>query len=307
MSFSLKKTLLKHAGGVALTVLFSTTAFAQSYSYTGSVQSWTVAATGTYTITAIGAQGGHGTIDGGSFVGGLGASITGSFDLLAGSVYYFAVGGMGTSLANSYNGGGGGGTFFVGAGGSPLLVAGGGGGIRAYAGQNGFDASITQFGVNGSGSNPTGTATVKTTGLGQGGGVSSGSYGSGGGGFYSNGAYDQGNGGSSWANGLTGGTSDSGWYGCASNGGFGGGGAGGCGGGGGGGGYSGGDGGFIAGGGGSFNTGYDQVNMAGIGNGDGSLQISLVSSVPEPETLAMMLVGMGLMGAVVRRRKAQQA
>lgn len=306
MGFSLKKTLLKHAGIAASVVLFSTTAFAQSYSYTGSVQSWTVASTGTYAITAVGAQGGHGTIDGSSFVGGLGASMTGSFNLSAGSVYYFVVGGMGSSLADSYNGGGGGGTFFVGAGGNPLLVAGGGGGIRAYAERNGFDASITQFGVQGSGGSANGTATVKTTDLGQGGGVSAGSYGSGGGGFYSNGAYDYGNGGSSWANGLTGGTSDYG-YPCVSTGGFGGGGAGGCGGGGGGGGYSGGDGGFIAGGGGSFNTGYDQVNMAGIGYGNGSLQISLVSAVPEPETYAMMLAGLGLMGAVARRRKAKQA
>lgn len=32
-----------------------------------------------------------------------------------------------------------------------------------------------------------------------------------------------------------------------------------------------------------------------------------VSAVPEPETYAMMLAGLGLMGAVVRRRKAKQA
>jgi len=32
-----------------------------------------------------------------------------------------------------------------------------------------------------------------------------------------------------------------------------------------------------------------------------------VSAVPEPETYAMMLVGLGLMGTVVRRRSAEQA
>jgi PEP-CTERM motif len=32
-----------------------------------------------------------------------------------------------------------------------------------------------------------------------------------------------------------------------------------------------------------------------------------VSAVPEPETYAMMLAGLGLMGAVARRRKAKQA
>ena len=32
-----------------------------------------------------------------------------------------------------------------------------------------------------------------------------------------------------------------------------------------------------------------------------------VSAVPEPETYAMMLAGLGLMGAIARRRKAKQA
>ena len=32
-----------------------------------------------------------------------------------------------------------------------------------------------------------------------------------------------------------------------------------------------------------------------------------VSPVPEPESCAMMLTGMGLMGAIVRRRKSKQA
>lgn len=32
----------------------------------------------------------------------------------------------------------------------------------------------------------------------------------------------------------------------------------------------------------------------------------VVSSVPEPETYALMLVGLGIVGAVVRRRKSKQ-
>ena len=36
-------------------------------------------------------------------------------------------------------------------------------------------------------------------------------------------------------------------------------------------------------------------------------QSNVVSAVPEPETYAMMLAGLGLMGAIARRRKAKQA
>ena len=44
------------------------------------------------------------------------------------------------------------------------------------------------------------------------------------------------------------------------------------------------------------------INGNGHGNGNGG-HSPVVSSVPEPETYAMMLVGLGLMGAIVRRRK----
>ena len=37
------------------------------------------------------------------------------------------------------------------------------------------------------------------------------------------------------------------------------------------------------------------------------LSATVVPSVPEPETYAMLLAGLGLMGAVARRRKAKQA
>jgi hypothetical protein len=41
--------------------------------------------------------------------------------------------------------------------------------------------------------------------------------------------------------------------------------------------------------------------------GGQSESLVTVSAVPEPETYAMMLAGLGLMGAVARRRKAKQA
>jgi PEP-CTERM motif len=47
--------------------------------------------------------------------------------------------------------------------------------------------------------------------------------------------------------------------------------------------------------------------VTGSKGGSYGAQIDLVSAVPEPETYAMMLAGLGLMGAVARRRKAKQA
>ena len=133
----------------------------------------------------------------------------------------------------------------------PLLVAGGGGGTRFDAIQNGCDASVSSFGIVGSGFSTTSSCAVKTNQEGLGGIVSSGSWGSAGGGFNGDGADDstRGDGGYSWANGARGGECHIG----PAHGGFGSGGSG-CGnsGGGGGGGYSGGDGGLVAGGGGSF-------------------------------------------------------
>ena len=53
-------------------------------------------------------------------------------------------------------------------------------------------------------------------------------------------------------------------------------------------------------------TGLAYLNVTGIGNGtNGGLYSGFigVSPVPEPETYAMLLAGLGLMGAVVRRRR----
>jgi Glycine rich protein len=81
---------------------------ADTFAYTGTYVSWIVPTTGTYVITAIGAQGGAGES---SYVGGLGAEIEGTFSLTAGSVLWIAVGGQG--LSSRRNGGGGGGSFVV--------------------------------------------------------------------------------------------------------------------------------------------------------------------------------------------------
>jgi hypothetical protein len=43
------------------------------------------------------------------------------------------------------------------------------------------------------------------------------------------------------------------------------------------------------------------------GIGDNATGFGLAAAVPEPETYAMMLAGLGLMGAIIRRRKSKQA
>ena len=96
---------------------------------TGGIQSWTVPVTGSYVITAAGAQGGS------SFYssGGAGAVVTTQVSLTAGQVLNIVVGQSGQTNGNSnffYAGGsGGGGTYvYTGAIGGGLITAAGGGG-----------------------------------------------------------------------------------------------------------------------------------------------------------------------------------
>ena len=252
------------------------------------IQHWTVPFSGVYRITATGAQGASGQL---GRQGGRGARMTGEFLLIAGTTVRVVVGQVGQM--NNRGGSGGGGSFVVEATEQLLIAAGGGGGTRTFAGQDGCDASITTFGVIGSGMLATSTCAAKTTDNGLGGQLSHVTWGSGGAGFFGNGADDTpwGSGGRSWANGMQGGSAGTGCSAPVVQGGFGGGGTGdGCVGGGGGGGYSGGDGGFIAGGGGSFNIGANPDAVAGVGVGDGGVALELLAVDVTPPAISLDVV-----------------
>jgi hypothetical protein len=264
----------------------------------GSIQTYTIPATGTYDISVSGAQGG---------LGGLGASVSGDVSLTQGTVLDIVVGQQGLHVLDNVVGGGGGGSFVYVAGASqPLAVAGGGGGgsynsTSGWAGQNatsgnaGYDPSSGGYGGFGG-----------TGGAGGGGGTYSyvedpaeGFNGGGGGGWLAvghNGANEYSGNGGFWRNGLTsfgGGAGNS-----FANGGFGDGGGGGAEGGGGGGGYSGGGGGSgdggTGGGGGSYlaSSFTNTLETAGYNSGNGEVSISPVSATPEPGTLALAAIGL---------------
>ena len=229
-----------------------------TFNYTGSIQSWTVPADGTYQIAAYGAQGGN--VDANN-QGGLGAAIRGEFEFTAGTQLQILVGQKGFDAANpQYDGGGGGGGSFVATGANyltatPILVAGGGGGGTAYY------QGVNQPGQGGLADN-NGTAN----------GGDSGSYCDNGGAGFTGNSNCSGNA-KSFVNGGQGGTSN-----YSGHGGFGGGGAAIHHPGGGGGGYNGGRGGdnfsTTARGGGSYNTGADQLNEAGVNDGNGYVVIT---------------------------------
>ena len=229
-------------------------------------QKWTVPATGSYWIEALGARGGYSQ----NHPGGSGTFVRGKFNLTAGTELNIVVGQAGINFANrSAGASGGGGTFVIAdTNNTPLIIAGGGGGgggeqsalSLITTGQNGRRSQYSG-GISGSGGigSPTG----------------------GGGGFLSDGTCSgySGQEGLSYQNGLLGGVPRSN----GKQGGFGGGGAShyeGWKSAGGGGGYSGGGGGQnnspnIQGGGsgGSFNSGTQQVILAGVGGGHGLVQI----------------------------------
>jgi hypothetical protein len=240
-------------------------------------QTVSIEVTGTYDITAFGAQGGQGEGSGG--LGGLGAEAGGDFVLAAGDTVIVIVGGEGKA-GEAGGGGGGGGTFIEVL--TPerdatrLLIAGGGGGGSANnlggPNLNGGSGLAGTSGGHGSG-NSGGIQGVNGSG-----GHYGGFYGGGGGG------YSGGQGGGFGATGTNGGGIGSGYaggpgYGSGGGGGYGGGGGGGAFGGGGGGGWGGGGGGGTyggGGGGGSFDSGTSQVLVAGENSGDGLVTIELV-------------------------------
>jgi hypothetical protein len=256
---------------------------------TGGIQSWTVPSTGSYRISAYGAQGGGAN-------GGLGALIEGDFNLTAGQVIQVLVGQQGETQAGEPESvGGGGGSFVVlspgVATGDILVIAGGGGGSPGSAFAATANGSITNDGndgvVDGGVSNPSGFGGTAGNGGNKSVSVCSIDRGAGGGGFLTDGESicqtpGRADGGLAFINGGTGGTINEN----GATGGFGGGGAvwqTGFRGSGGGGGYSGGGGGQInsvssnhaGGGGGSFNAGTNPNNVAGVQSGDGQVIITL--------------------------------
>lgn len=234
----------------------------------GGKQTWVVPYTGTYRITAAGAQGG-GTL------GGNGAVMEGDFSLIAGQTLVLLVGQRGNTNGGSGGCGGGGGTFVYDSQQSSLLLAaGGGGGMDCYSSGNtaGYPGTSTT-------TNARSNSTIGAGGLYA---VQNGS--SGGAGWNSNGATD------SWSTGgerfLTTGYGGTGYNGSANgtwSGGFGGGG-GSTHSGGGGGGYTGGHPGYYmasshnspGGGAGSYNAGTNQNNQSGANSGHGSITITRI-------------------------------
>ncbi len=253
----------------------------QTYSFTGSIQTYTVPVGVTQvTIDAAGAQGG-GSNGGG---GGLGARMIGTYTVTAGQVLSVVVPSMGLlqvggNVQNSSGGGGGAFVYLAGVTPTLLVAAGGGGGKCNYTGSTPLHAGAAgTVAANGNASSD-GAALGGVSGAGGGAGLFSSSPCAGGGaGWTSNGGGPYGGIGiSSWAGGP--GFCGGGGGGCGGVGGFGGGGGGGnhYGGGGGGGGFSGGGGGTDpthGGGGGSFSSGTAQSNSSGVQLGNGLVTIT---------------------------------
>lgn len=258
----------------------------QTFSYTGSIQTWSIPSCVTsITIEAWGAEGGVNQPNDRS--PGRGARMEGTFSVTGGQQLRIIVGQKGPDgFRNQFAAGGGGGASAVSVVGqsAPLIVAGGGGGAAGRQGtyHDGGDGLITQSGGN---ANPGGPSSGGTSGNGGDGGTGHPHCGAAGGGWYSAGDFSNtstsaSNPGAA-LNGTAAGGISSGNYG--SDGGFGGGGAGNIGGGGGGG-YSGGAGGdqpqpspwveYGGGGGGSFNAGTNQNNSAGTRSGNGQVIIT---------------------------------
>ncbi|MDM5215061.1 hypothetical protein QUF94_27460 [Peribacillus sp. NJ4] len=221
----------------------------QTFPFTGAPQTVVVPPRATTArILAIGAAGGASPGGGGS---GFGASIQGDFAVTPGEVLTVLVGGQGDpGLIEGGEGGGGGGSFVWRGAGSVtlanLLVAAGGGGGGNDSGDSGVNASLSSSG--------TAATSGGAGGIGGNGGQSD-DDGAGGAGILTDGG-DSANaqGGQAISAGGAGGTGFAGQQ----NGGFGGGGGN----------VNGG-----GGGGGSQNNGTNQVNIAGVGTGNGQVTI----------------------------------
>ncbi|MEL7376519.1 MAG: HYR domain-containing protein, partial [Bacteroidota bacterium] len=230
----------------------------ETFSYTGSIETWTVPdGVSKITVEAWGAEGG-----GTQGTPGKGAFIRGDLAVTPGQQFKILVG----QKSPSGNGGGGG-TFFTTLADEPLIIAGGGGGFGNLGDDPSKDGQTGTDGGDGAGTGGTAGS----------GGLSLRS----GGGLLTNGAQ----GGQAFVNGGAGGVVG------GQQGGFGGGGAGtGTTRGGGGGGYSGGGGGTdtggSGGGGGSFNAGTNQMATGGLNEGDGQLVISWTVQPPNVSQIA---------------------
>ena len=282
---------------------YASTNLAGNVTVTAGIQYWTVPTSGPWSIECFGAQGGGAN-------GGLGASIKGEFNLVAGQVIQILVGQQGITQSGMPNSvGGGGGTFAVL---SPatavsdiLVIAGGGGGSAGTLYASVCNGSIANAGNNGQIDGGVGNPDGLGGSLGNGGNKSvsgcSLDRGSGGGGFLTNGtsicqSIGAGDGGKAFVNGGAGGTG----FGPGATGGFGGGGATwqtGFRGSGGGGGFSGGGAGQInsvspnhaGGGGGSYNAGTNPVQTPGVQAGDGLVVITQLQTFPDDAGVSQIL------------------
>jgi PEP-CTERM motif len=141
----IKSRAMLLAGVSALAVLACAgEADAETFIFTGGVQSFPVLVSGEYSLDVFGASGGNG-----SGSGGLGAEVSGDIALTAGETLTLFVGGQGQNsiIIDGAGGGGGGGFVFLGA--SVLAVAGGGGGGGALVVGGGPGQAGTAGGMGG--------------------------------------------------------------------------------------------------------------------------------------------------------------
>jgi hypothetical protein len=289
------KSLL--AAGAAALVLVGGAADAAVVFDAPGAYSWTVPTTGLYRVDVWGGQGGFGTnINGVRFLGGLGAEVAGDFQLVAGETLSILVGAEGENRGGQPFGGGGGDASAVFLFGEvvPLLMAGAGGGSPAFA--------ILPSDVGGPGT----AGLLGDMGRGAFGGPGGGAAG----GLFQDGAAGAGGGAGLGGGGLA--SHGVGGQASVSGGGGGGGFSGG----------GGGSGGFGGGGGGggsyvSLNARPGNVTaLGGMRAGNGLVTIDAISlvgpgpgpgtaaTVPEPGTWSLMILGFGLLGAGLRRRRA---